>query len=186
MSAAVRTPRKSRQLLLERTVDGRGNVPAASTQIERATGRTAAYAHHPSYIHGSATGGAPGERGGHGLVIIRLYSKSSATPEDSSTVFYHTGRPQTYVVPETVNVLNRVGGNDQGVEFVEILAWGGGGGGGSTNHTHGGGGGFVQAPIRVRAGDVLTIFVGGGGESAQGDAGGLGGFHGGGAGGSGE
>ena len=135
------------------------------------------------YMAGVALGGRPGEDGGPGLVVLTtfLYSQGQV---DKVTMTYqdpaiYNGRPQVYIVPSSP-----VRGSS--IDFVDVKLWGAGGGGGSTNHSLGGAGAFVQGRLAVKAGDVLLVLVGGGGEGMSGDRGGKGGFNGGGDGGDGE
>lgn len=50
---------------------------------------------------------------------------------------------------------------------------------GSETSVSGGGGGFLQAPVLVVPGELLSVVVGGGGGGSRGEAGGAGGFNGG-------
>lgn len=85
----------------------------------------------------------------------------------NSISFNYTGNIQTWTVP-----------ND--VCWVKIKAWGAGGGGGASIANgsvggQGGGGGYVEKLLKVNPGDVLRIYVGGGGTGGQTSTGGGGG-----------
>jgi gliding motility-associated-like protein len=89
-------------------------------------------------------------------------------------VFEFTGALQQWTVPSNVDTL-----------FIKM--WGAAGGGGpDTIGNWGGGGGFTEAVIPVSAGQVLDIYVGGGGQAANLLTGGSGGWPNGGNGGSGN
>ncbi|MFM9008930.1 MAG: gliding motility-associated C-terminal domain-containing protein, partial [Bacteroidota bacterium] len=71
-----------------------------------------------------------------------------------------------------------------GVDTIRVKMWGGAGGGGpDQSNCAGGGGGFTQATIAVTPGQVLDIYVGGGGGAAVQNTGGVGAWPNGGAGG---
>ncbi|MEI8201381.1 MAG: glycine-rich domain-containing protein [Bacteroidota bacterium] len=70
-----------------------------------------------------------------------------------SHTFNYTGSPETFIVPD-------------GVFSITVKAWGAGGGGGGHDGRfggNGGGGAFVKSNIPVNPGEVLTLYVGGGG-----------------------
>src|SRR5882762_6218487 len=73
----------------------------------------------------------------------------------STTSLYYNGGSQPYTVPSSAN-------------YLIIKAWGGGGGGGF--YTYGGGGQFVQARLSVSAGQQLSIDIGGGGRTGDGNS----------------
>ena len=134
----------------------------------------------PDYLSGVAMGGAPGQDGGPGLVVVRYYVHNQPTPSVSTFVYQDPAvfgpEPQLYVVPKSP-VAGIV------TSHVDIKAWGAGGGGGATDKGVGGAGAFVALRLAVKEGDILAIRVGGGGGGAKGSSGGLGGYNGGGKGG---
>jgi gliding motility-associated-like protein len=93
---------------------------------------------------------------------------------DQCDVYQYTGAVQQWTVPS-------------GVDTIRVKMWGAAGGGGPdlTNNA-GGGGGYTEAVIPVNAGQVIEIYVGGGGIAADIQIGGAGGWPNGGNGGSGN
>ncbi|MFN7690759.1 MAG: glycine-rich protein, partial [Bacteroidota bacterium] len=93
---------------------------------------------------------------------------------DQCDVYVYTGALQQWTVPS-------------GVDSIFVKMWGAAGGGGPdlTNNA-GGGGGYTEAVIPVNAGQVIDIYVGGGGIAADSQTGGAGGWPNGGNGGSGN
>jgi gliding motility-associated-like protein len=93
---------------------------------------------------------------------------------DQCTEYGYTGAVQQWTVPS-------------GVDTIRVKMWGAAGGGGPdlTNNA-GGGGGYTEAVIPVNAGQVIDIYVGGGGIAADSQTGGAGGWPNGGNGGSGN
>ncbi|CAE7810699.1 SDK1, partial [Symbiodinium sp. KB8] len=93
----------------------------------------------PDYLSGVAMGGAPGQDGGPGLVVVRYYVHNQPTPSVSTFVYQDPAvfgpEPQLYVVPKSP-VAGIV------TSHVDIKAWGAGGGGGATDKGVGGAGAF--------------------------------------------
>src|SRR4051794_18368920 len=104
------------------------------------------------------------------IVLISFFTCSAyATPV--TVTFTFSGANQMFVVPV-------------GVSSLTVDLWGAGGGGtGSSSSILGGGGAFMSGILSVTSGEVLTVIVGGGGQSGSTGGGGQGGFGGGGQGG---
>ncbi len=100
-------------------------------------------------------------------ILQNDYGPPSSISFANSISFNYTGNIQTWTVPN-------------GVCWIKIKAWGAGGGGGASIADgsiggRGGGGGYVEKFLKVTPGDVLTIYVGGGGTGGKTSAGGGGG-----------
>jgi len=91
-----------------------------------------------------------------------LMAIPSSTSTGGSISFNYTGAVQSWTVPSCVSTLT-------------IKVWGAGGAGGGWDNLNcnpgsgqggnGGGGGYVQTIVNVNPGDVLSIYVGGGGNT---------------------
>lgn len=150
-------------------------------------------------------GGHSGEDGGPGYCIVSLHSSRLPQPFQAQEYLFSggSGSWQQLAIPAATP-------SEGGIDWVSFKCWGAGGGGGkitdlvsfsSGNDTFGsnttstlpdpslfsigGGGGFAEISVAVQGGDIFSIFVGGGGQCAQGTQGGLGGAGGGGDGGKG-
>ena len=109
---------------------------------------------------------------GSGTDTLRVVECQQTVP--TCEVFEYTGSVQQWTVPG-------------GVDTIRVKMWGAAGGGGSdTINSAGGGGGYTEATLAVAPGQVLDIYVGGGGQAATGNTGGNGGWPNGGQGGSGN
>ena len=101
--------------------------------------------------------------------MFLFWSSGSSILAQTTQTFNYTGATQTFTVPC--------------VNSITVKAWGAGGGGGGNDvkpGNIGGGGAYVTSVIAVTPGQVLTIYVGGGGaggvNGATGNGGGAGGF----------
>lgn len=80
--------------------------------------------------------------------------------------------PQLFVVPDSGNPSVRV-------DHIVVKLWGAGGGSCNSMYSQGGAGGFVQTKLRVFSGQILAVFVGGGGQGTNSGRPGSGGNNGG-------
>ncbi|KAG3159537.1 hypothetical protein PI124_g13421 [Phytophthora idaei] len=130
---------------------------------------------------GGSTNGVQAEPGENGAVLVFPVTWSGERLAERS--FFFTGGAQTYRVPVEQYVTHLA----LRIVALDIYAWGAGGAGArssngaSSDVSNGGGGAFARGVIRVNAGDVVDILVGGGGHHD-----GRGGFNGGGNGGTGD
>ena len=85
----------------------------------------------------------------------------AGTQVEASTLFSYTGATETWTAPST------------GTYRVDI--WGASGGGSSTNGYSGGRGAGVEAILHMTAGDSVTVWIGGQGQSGTTSGGGGGG-----------
>jgi hypothetical protein len=80
--------------------------------------------------------------------------------------------PQLFVVPDSGNPSIKV-------DHIVVKLWGAGGGSCNSMYSQGGAGGFVQTKLRVFSGQILAVFVGGGGQGTNSGRPGSGGTNGG-------
>ncbi|OWZ22502.1 hypothetical protein PHMEG_0002787 [Phytophthora megakarya] len=130
---------------------------------------------------GSATTGVLAAPGENGAVLIFPVTWSGDRLSERS--FFFTGDSQMYPVQNNEYATDLA----HRVVALDIYTWGAGGAGArsltstSNDLSNGGGGAFARGLIRVSAGDVIEVLVGGGGHED-----GRGGFNGGGNGGTGD
>ncbi|ETK82122.1 hypothetical protein F441_12678 [Phytophthora nicotianae CJ01A1] len=130
---------------------------------------------------GGSTSGNQAKPGENGAVLVFPVTWSGERLAERS--FFFTGGIQSYQVPIEQYATHLA----QRIVALDIYAWGAGGAGArssngaSSDLSNGGGGAFARGLIRVDAGDVVDILVGGGGHED-----GRGGFNGGGNGGTGD
>jgi hypothetical protein len=125
---------------------------ASGTTAQRPTATTA------QYRFNSTTGSTEYSVNGFWINEINGYTQILGK---TSAVFQHTGGNQSWTVPS-------------GITYIFVKMWGAGGGGGSyggwRQGSTGGAGGYSEAIVPVVAGQSITIYVGGRGQSRPGTA----------------
>ena len=92
----------------------------------------------------------------------RVVVTNCSPVNNNCLVFEYTGAPQQWIVPA-------------GIDSIKVKMWGGAGGGGPDPiNCAGGAGGYTEVTIPVQSGQILDIFVGGGGGGAIQNTGGVG------------